>query len=227
MAKSRRPPAGPLGEHPGTDELIASLAGETTPAIERSLTSHTSRCRFCLQRVRSLSIILRAGTAPTPEPIPDELRRMAGRIFDTWRGQVSDSAAAPRRVFASESRSVWSILRVRLAPPLLSWSQMAFPPGFRSVAAPARCELEGGGYRVEIEWTTSGRISTLRGRLVREREDAEDRPALALEFSASAPRRVSIGPRGFFGPVPAPTSRLRAILTTAQRTYRSRWLALT
>lgn len=212
-------------EHPDLDRFLASIAGALEPAAARAFTSHTSRCASCRERLHTMTLLVQAAAVGSLEPVPDDLRREAEGIFSVWRARELGPWPRVTRTSLRRPKSPWGALRMRAAP--LS-TALSFAAGFRTVSTQQpRLELEGGGCRIELECLPSGRLCTLRGRLIREREDADLHPEVKLEFEGSRLQPVLTGPRGFFGPITAPCSRLRIVLATARRAYRSRWLDLT
>ena len=236
--KDRRPPVtsprGRAAAHPDLDALLASIAGELSGAAAKALEAHAAGCPPCRERLRALALVVQAASTGALEPIPDDLRREANRIFTTWRRReegetFADNGFVRDRAIGSPERgksSGWGTLRMRVAPSFASWPPVSHAAGFRSASAPPRCELEGGGYRIELEWTPSGRLCAVRGQIVRERDDA-DLQTLELEFDGGRRHRVVPNARGFFGPIAAPRTRVRIVLDTAPKAYRSRWLELT
>ena len=212
-------------EHPDLDLFLASMAGALEPAAARAFASHTSRCASCHERLQAMTLLVEAAALGSLEPIPEDLRRDAEGIFSAWQAREPFSQTRVAQLSARKPKSPWGTLRMRVAPPSPG---LSFAAGFRTVSTQPRYELEGGGYRIELECLPSGRLCTVRGRLIREREEAEPRPEVRLEFEGgSRLDPVLPGARGFFGPIAAPCARLRIVLATARRSYRSRWLDLT
>jgi hypothetical protein len=215
--------------HPAPAELLAQVSGRLTGETESSVTKHISSCPTCRVRARALRTLLRARDAAGLEPLPRGLWQRSVRLFEAWR-QTRKAAPSGRRL-AELARGALGRLTVRFGWPTRGGSLLAPAAALRSASLPPRCELTGGGYRVEMEWTRSGRISTVRGRVVpegawTEGTWTEGAPILLLEFPDHSLRRMSLGPRGFFGPARAPSLRFRALLATAQKAYRSGWVEL-
>jgi hypothetical protein len=236
---SRRPPADPKrphrragsasGEHPPAERWWAWAAGETKPSERRRLDAHRRGCVPCRRLATGALRLAGARGLLDLEAPPAAVRRRIRDLFETVRAPSSGKAVAglaPARVP--------TFSRLRLAAgaggfpgTATAWGNAYASATRRSGGEPLRrCALEGGAWRLELEWTPLDRAWAIRGRVVS--TDAPSGrgvpPALRLESGDGRSRRMRPGPRGFFGPVRIPGPELRVTLEEGGRSFRSPWL---
>jgi len=196
--------------------MLAFALGAGSRKESEEMRAHDSRCAPCRARMRAVTDLITAVRLGELESVPEDLRRSAERL-------LPERAAGARMKAARLGKRVVGRLRLLassfdVAP---NWSPAI--AGLRNAAATARHELGSGDLRLELEWTPSGSAWTIRGRVL-SLSRRNPRARIALEFSGQGRRPVSVGPRGFFGPVRGSGERLRAELETETRLYRSRWI---
>jgi hypothetical protein len=211
MTPSRMHPRPPAEDHVPTEVLAGIVDGALTPP---RWATHARACRDCRARLAAAGIVVRARAAGVLEAVPARAHARAIALFGTL--------GPGRRRGLGERLAAFG--RLILAGPVQAGPSLAF--GVRGVEAVTRCELKGGGWRVEVEWTPTGGWYALRGRVAPLAGSAPlaGQPRLLLEFEDGRRRRTPLSPRGFFGPVHGAAARVRAMLETPQRTYRSGWV---
>ena len=206
----RKPPN--MTGHPSPEtwllRALGTLEQETAKAVDR----HARGCKACRGLWQAAQVVAVAARPGALEPVPGPVRRRAEAAFQP---KAKRAPIAARIGFA----------RLRLAAALtpFGWGGDALAaPGVRGATAARRCTLEGGDYRIDLEWIPEGGNWKLRGRLAGASQGAA--PRLLLELGRGQPRRVRPGPRGFFGPVALRSPEVRLTLETAARSYRSTWV---
>ncbi len=208
-SRNRTRPSAPA--HVPPDVLAAVAGGGPVPA---PWSAHARGCRACRSRLDAASTVAHARRAVGLEPVPSRAHARALGLFETL--------GPGRRAGLGERLAAFG--RLILAGPVQATPALAY--GVRGADAVTRCELTGGGWRVEIEWTPTGGRYALRGRVapLPETPAPASLPRLSLEFEGGRRRRAPLSPRGFFGPVHGAAPRVRALLQTPRRSYRSAWV---
>ena len=211
-------------DHPSAEALLAHAADPVPGPRRAALSAHLRGCASCraLERgARTLGLALRAGSL---EPVPEELRRRALRLLgESRKSGLAAIVGAARAAAQSASERLIGMLRFVERP---DWIGSAPPAlaGVRAAEVVTRCELAGRGYRVEMEWLPTGRVWTLRGRVLAPARAGLPRLVLEREHARARPLRV--GARGFFGPVRGVSGRVRARLQTGEGHFLSAWIAV-
>ena len=219
-------------DHPAADRWWACATGTIGRAEARRLEAHRLACAVCARRAAGAERLAGARAALELEAPPAAARRRARELFTARRAtptpqakSVSTRVPARRLPAFARLRLVRGLARGAFAA-ATGTGGAAFATR-RAAAEPLRrCALEGGTWRLELEWTSLDRAWAIRGRIVDLRAPGArgGAPAMRLEAADGAARAVAIGPRGFFGPVRVPAPELRVTLEDADRSFRSPWL---
>lgn len=215
-------------EHPAPDLWWGLALGSPGKSAARRLAGHRLDCPACAQKAVGAQRLARARGILDLETPPAASRRRARKLFAATR-MVVNPAASP--LPAERPRS---FARLRVIPGFAANAAVAGGGSF--VASPAlrragaeplrRCALEGGRWRLELEWTPLDRAWAIRGRVVDLAASAKrgDGPAVRLESGGGGDHPVTVGPRGFFGPLRVSAPELRVTLEDEGRSFRSPWL---
>ncbi len=219
-----RPPRKPVAvrrdpAHPSADAWFAQVSGRLSARAAATLDRHRAGCPACTATAGVAERVSRAVDFSDLPPVPPTLRRTAEGLFGP---AVLPTSSAPAVGVTTPAFG-----RLRLITP-----SPAFAPGFAAAAAGVRragellrrCALEGGPWRLELEWTPHDRAWHLRGRVVGLDAGAAIAARFTLEGAGISVRRVRPGPRGFFGPVLLTSPEVRITLVGGEKSFRSPWL---
>jgi len=218
--KPRSTPRAARAPHLSVETLIAWALEPGTARERRRTERHLSACSSCRALSRGAETLARALRAGRLEEVPASLHRQALRLLE-------EANTGARRTLRAEVEKAADVLlgtlRFVLRP---GWSAatVAVPAGVRSAQAVTRCELSASGYRLEMEWQASGRSWMVRGRVLSPPRAVAQ--SLLIEGERGRPRRLALGPRGFFGPVHGVGGRVRARIQTERGHLVSPWIAV-
>lgn len=216
-AAARRDPA-----HPSADAWFARVSGRLSARAAATLDRHRAGCPTCKASAGIAERVSRAVDFSELPPVPATLRRAAERLFGPTVSVVPAAISAP-----NAGVTIFPLGRLRLIAPSPAYTS-GFAPSAGGVRRAGeslrRCALEGGPWRLELEWTPHDRAWHLRGRVVG--VDADDATAarFTLEGAGISVRRVRPGPRGFFGPILLTSPEVRITLVRGEKSFRSPWL---
>jgi hypothetical protein len=216
-----RPPKTPTvpsreGAHPTADAWFARATGRLSPRAAAGLDRHRLWCPACARLAAVAARAARAVDFSDLPAVPVALRRAAERMV---------GGAADRDARLTVPAAAFGRMRLITAmPAFASASGMAGVGVRRTAEALRRCALEGGSWRLELEWTPQDRAWQLRGRVVDTDDSGAVSPTFTLESTDPRARRVQPGPRGFFGPLRIPSPEVRVTLVGGEKSFRSPWL---
>ena len=219
----KRPPASATAGHPAAERWWARATGVLDRAEARRLDAHRLACPACAQQAAGAERLARARGTFDLETPPAAARRRARELFDETRR----TPAPPAK---SASTRVPAFARLRVVHAFAAGGAGSHAFATRRAGAGAeplrRCALEGGTWRLELEWTPLDGAWAIRGRVVDLGAPARrgGGPSVRLESADGAKRALSVGPRGFFGPMRVLAPELRVTLEDASRSFRSPWL---
>lgn len=221
---TRRPPVDP--KHPVAERWWARATGALGRAEARRLDEHRVACTACAKRAAGAERLARARGLFDLEAPPVAARRRARKLF------IETRTAGPPLARSASSRvpalRLPSFGRLRVVHAFGAGGGATLAGATRRAGAETlrRCALEGGTWRLEIEWTPLDRAWAIRGRIVDLGVPARrgSAPAVRIESAGGPERAVRVGPRGFFGPVRVAAPELRVRLEDASRSFRSPWL---
>ncbi len=224
----KRPSVPAPVEHPAPDRWWALATGAPGKAVARRLDGHRLACAACAQRAAGAERLARARGILDLEPPPAASRRRARQLFAVTR-MAAKFAASPVSAVRPPSFARLRVIRgfEANAPAAGGGSFVSSRAMRRAGAEPLRrCALEGGSWRLELEWTPLDRAWAIRGRVVDLAASVRrgDAPAVRLESGGGGDHPVRVGPRGFFGPLRVSAPELRVTLEDEGRSFRSPWL---
>ncbi len=214
-----RPPKNPTNSergavHPTADAWYARVTGRLSARAAAGLDRHRAACPACARLAAAAERTVRAVHYSDLPPVPAALRRVA-------EGMFAPSSIRSRDIIVPAT----TLGRMRLVTAMPAFASGAAGVGVRRAGETLRrCALEGGSWRLELEWTPGDRSWQLRGRVLGAAGDAALPPAFTLESADPRARRVQPGPRGFFGPVRIPSPEVRVTLVGGEKSFRSPWL---
>ena len=221
----KRPSAPVPVEHPPADRWWVLALGSPDKSAGRRLAAPRLGCSACGQKAVGAERLANARRLLDLETPPAASRSLARKLFAATR-MVLNPAASP-----APTQRPPSFVRLRVIP---RFKAAAGGRSFvsssvlrRAAAEPLRrCALEGGRWRLELEWTPLDRAWAIRGRVVDLASSAGRGagPAVRLQSAGGGDHPVTIGPRGFFGPLRVTAPELRVTLDEGGRSFRSPWL---
>ncbi len=208
--KRRQPTMDKQATHPAAGEWMLWSLGVLEADAARAHERHARACTPC-RRIQEAARLVRLAALPGAfEPVPKAVRRRAEAAF----------AMVPARATAPAG---FARLRLLMDSGAFHRERMSSPgAAVRGEPRTRNCTLEGGPFRIDLEWLPEGDAWSLRGRVAVAKEVAA--PRLLFETRHGRPRRVVPGPRGFFGPVALLSPEVRVTLESKARSFRSAWV---
>jgi len=214
-----RPPKKPTTSaqgavHPTAEAWYARVTGRLSARAAAGLDRHRDACPACARLAAAAERTVRATDFSDLPAIPAALRRAAEEMF------------APVSIRSRGLRvPAVTLGRMRLVTAMPAFAAGAAGAGVRRAGETLRrCALEGGSWRLELEWTPRDHSWQLRGRVLGTDGVGAVPPVFTLESADPRARRVQPGPRGFFGPVSIPSPEVRVTLVGGEKSFRSPWL---